>query len=646
MDKNKAGRPQEAAPAAGAAPVPGRHFLLAIAIDAYEHCPRLFNCQKDAEDLIGVLTTRYQFEETHITRLYTQDATRAGIYDALRDLARRVTPDDNLLIYFSGHGELDEIFDEGYWIPYEAHRNKHDQYIANSWILKALRAVKSRHTFLVVDSCFSGSLFLSKGVEKNIAYRSETDPSRWGLTAGRKEVVSDGKPGDNSPFAEALIYRLRQNDKPLGIQELCAYVVEQVKAATRGSQEPIGEPLQIEGHKSGQFYFHPRVDEEAAWQAVLLQNTFVAFSQYRRQYSKGRYRREALQHMERLEEEENKAWAETVAKNTVIGFERYLDNYAAGPHVEEAKTRIDALLNKTPVVTQPVISSPLKPPPKQDDGMVFIQGGTFDMGDVMGDEECGDEKVHKVILSDFYLASYELTFIEYDRFSDATGKNKANDNGWGRGKRPVINVSWYDAVAYCNWLSEQHGYTPIYTITENNVTADWNIDWLSSRIKSKIETEYYITANWKADGYRLPTEAEWEYAARQGGQKVRFGNGKDIADPREINFNGSEEYQKSYSKTGEYRARTIPVGSFDPNGLGLYDMSGNVWEWCWDYWFGHYTNSLETNPRGPDPGSRRRVLRGGSYRDGPSGMRCAIRNRRTPDTRNYYLGFRIARSAS
>lgn len=622
MDKNKAGRPQEAAPAAGTAPVPGRHFLLAIAIDAYEHCPHLFNCQKDADDLIAVLTTRYQFEEAHVTRVYTPDATRERIYNALRDLVHQVTPNDNLLIYFSGHGELDEAFDEGYWIPVEAQRNKHDQYIPNSWILKALRAIKSRHTFLVVDSCFSGSLFLSKGVEKNITYRSETDPSRWGLTAGRKEVVSDGKPGDNSPFADALLYRLRQNDKPLGIQELCAYVVEQVKAKTEGKQEPIGEPLQVEGHKSGQFYFHLRASEEADWQATVLKNTIGAYREYRQQYPQGKYRADALDRMEQLEEVQ--AWQGTLRKNTTSAYERYLDDYPSGAHAEEAEKNIDGLLNK-PSPPPPQIKpdpTPPKPTPKPHDGMVFIKGGTFDMGDVMGDNESDREKpVHKVTVSDFQLAAYELTFEEYDRFCDATRRKKPGDRGWGRGKRPVINVSWYDAVAYCNWLSEQHGYRPVYAINNENVSADWS-----------------------ADGYRLPTEAEWEYAARQRGQKIRFGNGKDIANLKEINFDGSNNYKESYSIAGEYLAQTTSTGSFGPNDLGLYDMSGNVWEWCWDWYSDYLSSSLQINPRGPDSGDSR-VLRGGSWHSAPIRIRCARRGSYTPDVLSAHIGFRIAKSA-
>lgn len=253
--------------------------------------------------------------------------------------------------------------------------------------------------------------------------------------------------------------------------------------------------------------------------------------------------------------------------------------------------------------------------------MVFVPGGTFEMGDVYGDGEEWEKPVHTVMLSNFYIGKTEVTFDEYDAFCTATGRKKPSDAGWGRGKRPAINVRWHDAVAYCNWLSEQQGLIKVYTINESTVTADWN-----------------------ANGYRLPTEAEWEYAARGGGKSVRFGNGKDVADPAQINFAGSPANKTSYSRAGVFREKTTPVGSFQPNALGLRDMAGNVWEWCWD-WLGddYYGKSEQNNPIGPVSGSRR-VLRGGSWGNPPDNVRVTYRNGRDPMTQDYDYGFRLARS--
>lgn len=275
------------------------------------------------------------------------------------------------------------------------------------------------------------------------------------------------------------------------------------------------------------------------------------------------------------------------------------------------------------------------PPPPPQDNFILVKGGTFDMGDVMGDKESSDETVHKVTLNDFYMAPYPVTFAEYDRFCEATGRDKPSDSGWGRGSRPVINVSWYDVVEYCNWLSGQQGLTAYYTIDKtrkdpNNTNSSDDLKWM-------------VTPSRSANGYRLPTEAEWEYAAREGGKKVRFGNGKDIIDPKDINFDASEDYKKPYSVVGEYRQKTVPVGSLNsPNALGLHDMSGNVWEWCWD-WYDSYPTGAQNNPQGADKGPNR-VFRGGGWANDPQYCRAAYRFNWYPAYRDYAIGFRLARS--
>jgi len=235
---------------------------------------------------------------------------------------------------------------------------------------------------------------------------------------------------------------------------------------------------------------------------------------------------------------------------------------------------------------------------------IYVKGGTFQMGDQFGEGSDNELPVHAVRVNDFYMSKYEITFDQYDAFCEATGRDKPSDGDWGRGKSPVIYVSWRDATAFCEWLSEQ--------------------------TREKI---------------RLPTEAEWEYAARERGKKVRFGNGKNIADPSEINFNASADYKQSYSVAGEYRRKTLPVGTFRPNSLGLYDMSGNVWEWCRDrYGEDYYTNSPEDNPKGPSSGSSY-VYRGGSWSVFlPQLMRACVRFGTSPDSRYFGIGFRVVRT--
>lgn len=219
--------------------------------------------------------------------------------------------------------------------------------------------------------------------------------------------------------------------------------------------------------------------------------------------------------------------------------------------------------------------------------MKYISGNSFQMGGNDADAYDWEKPVHTVRLGEFYMSKYEVTFSEYDKFCEATKREKPSDEGWGRGSRPVINVSWDDAVAYCSWLSRTTGKT-----------------------------------------YRLPTEAEWEYAAR-GGSSDKYSGSSDIA------------------KVGWYRDnsgnKTHPVGEKSANGYGLHDMSGNVWEWCSD-WFGSYvgnsTSNPTLNPTGATSGSYR-VLRGGSWLFNARYTRCADRSSSNPVYRSNFLGFRV-----
>ena len=256
--------------------------------------------------------------------------------------------------------------------------------------------------------------------------------------------------------------------------------------------------------------------------------------------------------------------------------------------------------------------------------MVFVKGGTFTMGCTSEQRDCDDDEspTFEATVSDFYLGRYEVTFEEYDAFCAATGREKPDDHGWGRGKRPVINVCWYDAVEYCNWLSEQQGLTPYYAIDKsrkdpNNDNSDDDLKWL-------------VTPKVGANGYRLPTEAEWEYAARGGAQSKGY------------KYAGSDNLDEVAWYWKNSGGKTHPVGEKKPNELGLHDMSGNVHEWCWD-WKGAYTSASKTNPRGPEKGSNR-VDRGGSWLSNPQYCRVAPRSSGTPTIRYGDVGFRLARS--
>ena len=237
-------------------------------------------------------------------------------------------------------------------------------------------------------------------------------------------------------------------------------------------------------------------------------------------------------------------------------------------------------------------------------GYVFVEGGTFQMGSTDGNLD--EKPLHQVTVSSFYMNRYEVTQKEWREVMGSSPSRFSGDN------LPVEQVTWFDAVKYCNRRSEKDGLKPVYRINGTSVTADWD-----------------------ANGYRLPTEAEWEYAARGGNASNGYlYAGSDNAD--EVAW-----YEVSWydDNSGD---KTHPVGEKAPNELGLYDMSGNVWEWCWD-WYGAYPSGSQSDPGGSASGSYR-VIRGSSWFYCANFLRSACRYYNGPDISNGNLGFRLVRT--
>jgi formylglycine-generating enzyme required for sulfatase activity len=248
------------------------------------------------------------------------------------------------------------------------------------------------------------------------------------------------------------------------------------------------------------------------------------------------------------------------------------------------------------------------------DNMVRIQGGTFMMGSPADEPgRMDNETQHRVTLSSFYIGKYEVTQKEWYEIMGTTvqqQRDKVNPEWSMRGEGdnyPMYYISWLEAVEYCNRRSQKEGLTLAYTVNGTNVT--WNRN---------------------ADGYRLPTEAEWEYACRAG-TITAYHTGSSIR-----NDTGWYLDNSSY--------KTNPVGLKTPNSQGLYDMHGNVWEWCWDWYGGDYQSGAQTNPAGASSGSNR-VTRGGSWHDEAQFQRSAFRGGSPPDDTHNQKGFRLACSS-
>ena len=322
---------------------------------------------------------------------------------------------------------------------------------------------------------------------------------------------------------------------------------------------------------------------------------------------------------------------EEVSKFAKHTFCEYVSNHDATTESDGTKTRICrvCLYEDTVIDEGTKIEVP--------EGFVLIPAGTFQMGSTVGNGHV--KPVHEVIITkDFFMGKYEVSQAEYEKYCTySESKSPSSDYGVGD-NYPAYYVSWYDVLVYCNNRSIAEGLTPCYSISGNVDPSKWGT------VPSSINKTWdAVVCDWEANGYRLPTEAEWEYAARAGDNTVSSKTYAGTSDESKLS-----EYAWYKDNSGN---KIHPVGSKKPNAFGLYDMSGSLWEWCWNWKTSSYNIETEggSDPTGGVPMDNTRVNRGGGWSSYSDSCTVSIRFSNSinfPYNSYFNLGLRLVRACS
>jgi formylglycine-generating enzyme required for sulfatase activity len=560
----------------------GKDLALFFAVSDYKEneWTRLSGPVPNANRIATLLRDDYGFE----TRV-VPNPNRTNIYSVLTEYTNRnYAEDSQLLIFFAGHGNLDQ-FRTGFFAPAGAKKNDPtgDSYITYQRIAEIVERIPCKHILLVIDACYSGYILQDfYGYQNAFGARpgEGTESARNRLIAeamkGKTRLIltsgGEERTPDPSEFAKGIIEALQQGGGSLRILS----VTDELYGNYLSQRQPKPKRGKFGSHGSGDFLFirktqfvPPPPDNNEQLYALAIKDGNAAFAKKDWQEAKQEY---------------NLALKYKPGDMEALGKIKACDRELSNPNgnLNGNQRTPDLPRNYTETINGVSFT------------MIYVEGGTFQMGDTFN-EGGSDEDPHQVTLDGYHLGQTEVTQALWQAVMRSNPSHFENCP-----QCPVEEVSWDDAQAFIQKLNQFTGKT-----------------------------------------YRLPTEAEWEYAARERGRKVRFGNGQNVLRSSEANFDAGKDYKQPYSEVGEYRVQTVPVKTFAPNALGLYDMAGNVWEWCAD-WYGsdYYKNSPSSNPPGPDSGTRR-VFRGGSWYGNPQYARAASRYYYTPTYRGLNVGFRL-----
>ena len=673
------------------APEPaGRQWAVVIGVNEYldPAIPDLKYCVADARRVFEALTEHGGFEANRVL-LITDDQARAHLRPLRVNFERQIgdwldhaRPEDTVVVYFSGHGFVDEPTGQGFLAPSDAMRaDLRRTGFPTERLRQMLRNCKARQKLLVLDCCFAGAVRdgaptgvsgeeLSKAFEdaRGLITLASSRKDQWSYECDKREAglftyyFAKGLSGAADYDRDGLV----------NVDELYRYTFDHVPRVAQQERNARQHPVRVIGPDTEGVFPVARVSIAPR----PLEESFTLSFTVRERDSSGRlvegalvdvfYRESAGGRPQPLGQGTSDAEGRvslvvrpTLAQQAAGDFMAIASLAGASrtfrlerfPQARSFRLYVPRP-SRPPLAVAPFTAPQAaghqdawsrylgKPVEKTNSiGMklVLIPPGEFMMGSPEAEEGRFDWEgpQHRVrITKPFYLGAHEVTVGQFRRFvSDAGYKTDAEKDGKGgfgvtadgnweqkpeytwrnpgfpqTDEHPVVNVSWNDAVAFCEWLSGKEGRE-----------------------------------------YRLPTEAEWEYACRAG-TTTRYYHGNEEEGLAQVGNVADAEAKKKFPgwttiSASDGYVYTAPVGKFRANGFGLYDMHGNVWEWCSDWYDAkYYANSPVDNPKGPASGSYR-VVRGGSWRDSPRLCRSASRLGGSPVRRCYDLGFRVAWSS-
>jgi|GEM_PF-464543 len=536
----------------------------------YSHFSRLSNPTSEARDMRDAL------ERLGFDVILVLDGTEDEIYDALDDFEARLRRNSGLaLFHYGGHGV--QVNGANYLIPVSAEipdeRRVKSRAIDVDEIVGAMAASGSKTNIIILDACRDNPLTGdSRSGSRGLAVVGNQPPdSIIVYSADAGTTAQDGL------FTPTL---LKYIETPgMEFYDVLKKVRTEVRTASGGKQR-TGDYNQLEsdiylaGTAGSPVFQSEKVGFGSIRISVLEAGTI---------YFDG-------DHMGPIEANGSATLSALATGNHELEI-RYRDETEVRSVTIREDDTIEVAFTYKSKVNAPILG----------ENFVLVAGGTFQLGSNSGNDD--EKPVHNVTVSDYYIGKYEVTQKEYEA---VMGINPSDRNHGTGDNYPVNKVSWLKAIEYCNKLSELHGLTPCYSGRGRSLVCDFD-----------------------ANGYRLPTEAEWFFAARGG----KFGSN--------TNYSGASMADAVSWYDNNSNNSVHPVGMKRANDLGIYDMSGNVSEWCWDF-YGPYTSNFQTDPTGPETGSAR-VIRGGGWYNISTDGRISRRNKDSIAGKSFSLGFRVVR---